>query len=178
MSVNAPVEVSQCVVKTALACGKSLRQFLDQRGRGRRAPVNLLDVAGNSVSLADFAPALAEFAPFNGDRLIARRQQARDRRLHAARSRRRERYDRILRPEDVLQVFARLLEDRIEVRGAMVNDRFGHRRQHLRRDIRRSRGEKCVLHHKAFSPRSRLSRSSKRIRDVCTSTRIRTFVKK
>ena len=85
-----------------------------------------------AVPLGDLDPALAERAGGDDEDAAAGSAQIRDGGLHGARPGGGEQQDIGRSPADLLQAIEALAVDRPKVVGAMVDDRSGHRRQHLR----------------------------------------------
>ena len=98
-----------------------------------------------AVPLGDLDPALAEGAGGDDEHPAAGRAEVRHGGLHGARPGGREQQDVGRRPADLLQAVEALAVDRPEVVGAMVDDRSGHRGQHLRRHRRRPGREEVAL---------------------------------
>ena len=114
-------------------------------GLGRLAPVELDVDEVDAVRLRHRSPALAEASRRDDHRAVPRRRQVRDRGLERAGARGREQQDVVLSPVHLAEPreapFVRLAE----VAAAVMDDRFGERRQHLRRDGCRPRGEQMTL---------------------------------
>ena len=124
------------------ALGERARDILGAR---RQAPVvrQRHDLAAERG--AELLPARAELAVRDDEHLLARREEVGERRFERARAGGGEEEHVVLGPEDLLQPREHLEEDRLEVGRAVVDDRLGERRQHLRRHGRRPRREEIAL---------------------------------
>jgi hypothetical protein len=103
----------------------------------------VVDVA--AIDPRDLGPALAEVTGGHGDDAVTGRSQVRDDGLQAGRPRGCVEQDLALRSVDVLQAVEALPVRRFEVRAAVMDDRKGHRGQHLRRNRRRPRRHQVAL---------------------------------
>ena len=90
-------------------------------------------------------PPLAEAAGGDHDRAFACRRQIRDCRLEGSRPRRGEHEDVVLGPVHLAQAREAAFVDLTEVPAAVMDDRLGQRREHLRRHGRRPRRHQVTL---------------------------------
>jgi len=108
-------------------------------GRYRRAPGYCDNMRDRAVDRAQFGPPLAEFTTLDGNDPISRRYDIHDSRFHTGRARADERKNIIGRLEHIAQSVQRLFQDLLELRGAVVDDRFTERRAYLGWDLGRPR---------------------------------------
>src|SRR5262249_37595901 len=110
-----------------LGLGMLLERPLDRRGIDGTAPLDLELDRLDAVRLADLAPALAELAAVDADRLVALLEEVGDGPLHRAGPAGGEDEDVVLGLEDPPEPFAHLGEELFERRRAVVQDRLRHR---------------------------------------------------
>ena len=109
----------------------------------RRAQIDHVE----PVRSGEIEPAVAELPGADDHDAVAGRQRIDDGRLHRARSRARERDHLGGRLEELLERGAHLDEERLVLRGPMVDDRLRHREQDLARNGSRTRRHQLILLH-------------------------------
>src|SRR5215831_4672105 len=102
---------------------------------------------GEAEGLADGEPALGERTRVDHDDPVARRQRVGDRRLHGSRSRAGGSEHVLLGLHEALEPLPHLAEERVVFRGAVMDDRTGHREQDIGWHGRRTRRHQLVLLH-------------------------------
>ncbi len=100
-----------------------------------------------AVRLGEIEPAVAELPGADHHDAITRGQRVDDGGFHRTRARTGERNDLGARLEELLQRGAHFDEERVVLRGAVVDDRLGHREQNLARNWRRPRRHQLILLH-------------------------------
>src|SRR5262249_13893910 len=100
-----------------------------------------------AIGLANLAPALAELAAANTDRLVAARQEIGDRRFHATGAAAGQDQNRLAGLEYPLEPRQRLVEDLGEGRRAGVKDGLRHDERDALRNGRRTGGHQVLLQH-------------------------------
>jgi hypothetical protein len=114
---------------------------------GRRlAPLDVDEDALDAEGLADLAPALAELAAADDERLVARAQEVRDGGLHAHGARARQHERQLLGLEQPAQAVLDLAQALHEDRRAVIKDGPRHGEQDALGHGRRTGGEEVFLH--------------------------------
>jgi hypothetical protein len=116
-------------------------------GVGRLTPRVAQVVDVGPVRRGHRRPALAEATRGDDEMRVIRRHEVLHRGLECTGAGRREEQDVLLGPAHLAQPREATLVDRPEVGTAVMDDRLPHRRQHLRRNRSRPRGEQILLRH-------------------------------
>ena len=145
-SFSTPVEVSDCVVKSALTSPpRSASARSTSAGVDLLAPLGLEVHGLGAVGIAQLRPALPELPGGRDDRDVARREQVRDRRLHRAGPGGGEQQHVVARLEDHLQALQHAGVDLDERGRAVVQDRLRHHLRDRRRQRRGARRHEVLL---------------------------------